>query len=86
MDHGSDPHAAAPRAIAVTEALNAYLDGHTGAPVVLACRSWRYRALVDSGRALAQATRIHIAPLTAGQARSYLAAPTSPTPTPHSGH
>ncbi|MFD0009180.1 NACHT domain-containing protein [Streptomyces sp. NPDC127178] len=72
IDAGSDPHAAAPRAIAVMEALNAYLDGNTGAPVVLACRSWRYRALVDSGHALAQATHIQIAPLTAGQARGYL--------------
>ncbi|MFE2262426.1 NACHT domain-containing protein [Streptomyces griseosporeus] len=72
MDAGSDPHAATPRAIAVMKALNAYLDGHIGAPVVLACRSWRYRALVDSGHALAEAAHIQIAPLTAGQARGYL--------------
>ncbi|MDX2546792.1 hypothetical protein ACOT81_28030 [Streptomyces sp. WI04-05B] len=72
MDAGSDPHDAAPRAVAVMKALNASLDGHTGAPVVLACRSWRYRALVDSGHALAQATHIQIAPLTAGQACGYL--------------
>ncbi|WP_344522245.1 NACHT domain-containing protein [Streptomyces rectiviolaceus] len=72
MDAGSDPDAAAPRAIAVMKALDAYLGGHGGAPVVLACRSGHYRALADSGHALAQSTRIQIAPLTAGQARGYL--------------
>ncbi|GGV72392.1 hypothetical protein GCM10010277_85230 [Streptomyces longisporoflavus] len=73
MDAGSDPDAGAPRAIAVMRALNAYLDGHDGAPLVLACRCGPYRALADSGHALAQSVRIQIAPLTAGQARGYLA-------------
>ncbi|MFE9775623.1 NACHT domain-containing protein [Streptomyces sp. NPDC005931] len=72
MDGDSDPHAATPRAIAVVDALNRYLDGRSGAPVVLTCRSWRYQALIASDHRVFQAAHIQISPVTAGQARAYL--------------
>ncbi|WP_369275822.1 NACHT domain-containing NTPase [Streptomyces sp. R11] len=72
LDAIADPHAATPRAIAAVEALNRYLDGKNGAPFVLTCRSWRYRALVAAGHGVRGADRIQICPVTAGQARTYL--------------
>ncbi|MEU6261432.1 NACHT domain-containing protein [Streptomyces sp. NPDC047043] len=68
-DGTPDPHA--PRALAVLEALNAYQDGRDAGPLVLTCRTDHYNALGPALQ-LVDAARIAIAPVSAGDAVTYL--------------
>ncbi|MFI6523076.1 NACHT domain-containing protein [Streptomyces uncialis] len=66
------PDPAAPRAIAVVEALNAYQQGRQAGALVLTCRTGHYDALVP--RTVVDAARVAVQPVSADDARDYLTA------------
>lgn len=73
MDPTAASLAAAPRARSALEKLNARFQGRAPAPVVLTCRTDQYEVLSGAGKGLRDSAWIDLAPVTADQARRYLA-------------
>jgi hypothetical protein len=72
MDPSAASLAAAPRARAALETLNARFQGRAPAAVVLTCRTDQYEVLSGAGRGLRDSAWIDLAPVIAEQARHYL--------------
>ncbi|MEU0987845.1 NACHT domain-containing protein [Streptomyces sp. NPDC005953] len=66
------PAPAPPRATAVVKALDSYQEDRKAGPVILACRTAHYDALIPHAE-IVDAARIAIEPVSAADARTYLA-------------